>query len=96
MSQKQNPLAGIFQHDQAKILIEKGHQVGALSFTINYSFSILIKALVGIKTKHSPQLSYINLLKLLFKKILIPNRSSICYDTIDKINVIRCEGFLAQ
>ncbi|MCB9364245.1 MAG: glycosyltransferase [Flavobacteriales bacterium] len=90
---KQNPLAGIFQHDQAKILIEKGHQVGALSFTINYSFSILIKALVGIKTKHSPQLSYINLLKLFIQKILIPNRSSICYDTIDKINVIRCEGF---
>lgn len=87
------PMAGIFQHDQAKILHQKGHQVGALSFTFKYSFSSLINALLGKNNKHTKNLSSIALLTTLFKKTFTPFQSALHYEIKDQIDVLRCDGF---
>lgn len=90
---KHAPLAGIFQHDQAKILQQKGHQVGALSFTFKYSFSSLLNALLGKHNKHTKKLSSVALLTTLFKKTFAPFRSALHYEIKDQIDVLRCDGF---
>lgn len=87
------PMAGIFQHDQAKILQQKGHQVGVLSFTYKYSFSSLLNALIGKKNKHTKKLSVGALLTTIFKKTFAPFRSAFHYEIKDQIDVIRCDGF---
>lgn len=88
-----NPLAGIFQHDQAKILQQHGNKVGVLSFTIRYSFLSLIKALLGKKNNQTERLSFSNTLTLLLTKLIIPKKSSVTFECIDNINVLRCESF---
>lgn len=87
------PMAGIFQHDQAKILQQKGHQVGVLSFTFKYSFSSLLNALLGKKNKHTKKLSIGALLTIIFKKTFAPFQSAFHYEIKDQIDVIRCDGF---
>jgi len=87
------PMAGIFQHDQAKILQQKGHQVGVLSFTFKYSFSSLLNALLGKNNKHTKNLTSIALLTTLFKKTFIPFQSALHYEIKDQIQVLRCDGF---
>jgi glycosyltransferase involved in cell wall biosynthesis len=90
---KHLPLAGIFQHDQAKILQQNGHQVGALSFTFKYSVSSLLNVLIGRKTKHTKALNFGSSFQLLIKKILLPYSSTFIFETIDNISVVRCDGF---
>lgn len=90
---KNNPLAGIFQHDQAKILTEKGHQVGVLSFTFNYSISNLLNAIIGRTIKQTKNLHFFTILKLLFLKTFVPYQTSLTFETIDHINIVRCDGF---
>lgn len=87
------PMAGIFQHDQAKILQQKGHQVGVLSFTFKYSFSSLLNALLGKKNKNTKKLSIRALLTTIFKKTFAPFQSAFHYEIKDQIDVIRCDGF---
>ncbi len=87
------PMAGIFQHDQAKILQQKGHQVGVLSFTFKYSFSSLLNALLGKKNKHTKKLSIGALLTTILKKTFTPFQSALQHEIKDQINVIRCDGF---
>lgn len=87
------PMAGIFQHDQAKILQQKGHQVGVLSFTFKYSFSSLLNALLGKKNKHTKKLSIGALLTTIFKKTFAPFQSALHYEIKDQIHVLRCDGF---
>ena len=90
---KHTPLAGIFQHDQAKILQQNGHQVGALSFTFKYSVSSLLNVLIGRKTKQTGALNFSTSAQLLIKKILFPYSSTFSFETIDNISVVRCDGF---
>lgn len=90
---KHSPIAGIFQHDQAKILIEKGHQVGVLSFTFNYSISNLVNAIIGRTIKQTKNLHFFTIIKLLFIKTIAPYQSSLTFETIDHINIVRCDGF---
>ncbi len=88
-----NPIAGIFQHDQAKILKEKGNKVGALSFTFRYSFFSLVKASFGIKTKYTSHLNFFSSVATLLKKSFSPKCSSLTIEKIDGVNVVRCDGF---
>lgn len=90
---KHNPIAGIFQHDQAKILTEKRHQVGVLSFTFNYSISNLLNAIIGRTIKQTKNLHFFTIIKLLFLKTIAPYPSSLTFETIDHINILRCDGF---
>lgn len=83
---KHAPIAGIFQHDQAKILQQKGHQVGVLSFTFKYSFSSLLNALLGKKNKHTKKLSIGALLTTIFKKTFAPFQSAFHYEIKDQID----------
>ncbi|KJS07385.1 MAG: hypothetical protein VR77_01125 [Flavobacteriales bacterium BRH_c54] len=87
------PMAGIFQHDQAKIIQQKGHQVGVLSFTFKYSFSSLLNALIGKKNKHTKNLGIVALLTTIIKKMFTPFQSAFHYEIKDQIDVIRCDGF---
>ncbi len=89
---KYSPIAGIFQHDQAKILNKKGHAVGALSFAFNYSIFSLLKATIGKKNQRTKQLSFFEIIKLLLQQVFFPQKLSLTYENIDQINVIRCEG----
>ena len=86
-----SPIAGIFQHDQAKILQRKGHQVGALSFSFNFSFSILIKAILGKKNKRTEHLNVLSATVLIIKKMF--SAATFKYEKMDEINVLRCDGF---
>ena len=88
-----NPIAGIFQHDQAKILVEKGHQVGALSFSFKYALSTLFKALLGKRNKQTKQLSIGSIVTLLVKKGLNPNKPDFIEEKRDGVQVVRCDGF---
>ncbi len=90
---KHNPLAGIFQHDQAKILQQNGHQVGALSFTFKYSVSSLLNVLIGRKTKQTKDFNFGSSFQLLIKKILFPYSSTFVFETVNHINILRCDGF---
>ena len=90
---KHNPLAGIFQHDQAKILMQNGNRVGALSFTFNYSTSNLLNAIIGRTIKQTKQLNFLTIIKLLFLKTVAPFSSALTFITIEQVNVIRCDGF---
>lgn len=87
------PIAGIFQHDQAKILQQKGHQVGAISFTFKYSVSSLLNVLIGRKTKQTKALNFVSSFQLLIKKILFPYSSIFIFETVNHINILRCDGF---
>jgi|TARA_R110000782_G_scaffold118028_2_gene208473 L-malate glycosyltransferase len=87
------PMAGIFQHDQAKILQQKGHQIGVLSFTFKYSFSSLLNALLGKNNKHTKKLGIVALLTTIIKKTFAPFQSAFSYEIKDRIDVIRCDGF---
>lgn len=91
---KHAPTAGIFQHDQAKILQQHGHQVGVLSFSFKYSITNLLNVLVGKKIKFTKELSPFNALKQLIKKIISPYKSSLTTEVIDNIRVLRCDGFI--
>jgi glycosyltransferase involved in cell wall biosynthesis len=86
-------MAGIFQHDQAKILQQKGHQIGVLSFTFKYSFSSLLNALLGKNNKHTKKLGIVALLTTIIKKTFAPFQSAFSYEIKDRIDVIRCDGF---
>ncbi len=90
---KDNPIAGIFQHDQAKILYQKGNKVGVLSFSFNHSFSSLLKMFFGKKSKAADKYSCIEVLNLFYQKIFWPYKSAIQYENIDGIDVVRCDGF---
>jgi len=87
------PMSGIFQHDQAKIIQQKGHQVGVLSFTFKSSFSSLLNALIGNKNKHTKNLGIVALLTTIIKKMFTPFQSAFHYEIKDQIDVIRCDGF---
>ena len=86
------PTAGIFQHDQARILKEKNNKVGALSFSFKYSIFSLIKAVLAIKNKRTKNINLPHLLVLIFQQIFIPLKSSLTHETIDGIDIFRCEG----
>ncbi|MCO6499920.1 MAG: glycosyltransferase [Vicingus serpentipes] len=90
---KSNPTAGIFQHDHAKIIQQKGNNVGALSFTFKYSFFTLIKAFFWKKNRYTKQLSSFAILQLLAVKLVCPKRLALTYELIDQVNVMRCDGF---
>lgn len=90
---KHNPIAGIFQHDQAKILQQEGHQISAFSFTFNYSLASLFRALLGKTNASTKGLSFFQIVKLIFQKTFVPFNSCLSYQTINHINVIRCDGF---
>jgi glycosyltransferase involved in cell wall biosynthesis len=87
------PLAGIFQHDQAKILQQKGHQVGALSLTFKYSFKSLFLSLFGKVNNQTKKLSYSNRVVMLLKKTLLPNFTFLLFEKMDNINIVRFDGF---
>lgn len=88
-----NPIAGIFQHDQAKILQQKGHQVGALSLTFKYSLNSLFRSLFGKVNNQTKKLSYSSRVLMILKKILFPNSTFLDFEKIDHINVLRFDGF---
>ncbi len=87
------PTAGIFQHDQAKILQQKGHQVGALSLTFKYSLNSLFRSLFGKVNNQTKNLSYSSRVLMILKKILFPNSTFLDFEKIDHINVLRFDGF---
>lgn len=87
------PMAGIFQHDQAKILQQKGHQVGALSFTFKYSVKSLVQSLIGKKNKHTKGKGFIKLFFIFLNKLFFPYKSALIVEEIDRIKVVRCDGF---
>lgn len=91
---KHAPTAGIFQHDQAKILQQHGHQVGVLSFSFKYSITNLLNVLIGRKIKFTQHLSFFNALQQLLIKIISPYKSSLTTEMIDGIKVLRCDGFI--
>lgn len=91
---KHAPTAGIFQHDQAKILQQHGHQVGVLSFSFKYSFTNLLNVLIGKKIKFTQHLSFFNALQQLLIKIIFPYKSSLTTEVIDDIRMLRCDGFI--
>lgn len=91
---KHAPTAGIFQLDQAKILQQNGHQVGVLSFSFKYSVNNLLNVLIGKKIKFTKQLNFFKALQQLVIKIIFPFKSSLTTEVLDKINVIRCDGFI--
>jgi glycosyltransferase involved in cell wall biosynthesis len=87
------PLAGIFQHDQARVLISNGHKVSVISYTFTFTFPILLKGLFGIKTKSTVSLKWAEIVILFFKKLFNPKKSSIAKEYIDGVCVYRCDGF---
>lgn len=90
---KHAPMAGIFQHDQAKILQQKGHQVGVLSLTFKHSINSLVRSLFGKVNNQTKKLSFGNKVAVLLKKMFLPKYTFLTFETIDNINVIRYDGF---
>ncbi|MCB9361779.1 MAG: glycosyltransferase [Flavobacteriales bacterium] len=90
---KDKPLAGIFQHHQAKIIQQNNNQVGVISFSFKHSFYSLFKALLGKKNKFTINLNFSTVLHLFFKKIVNPISSSFSNQIIEGINVMRCDGY---
>ncbi len=88
-----NPIAGIFQHDQARIIQQNQNKVGVISFTFRFSFFSLLKAIIGKHTRHTRYYSGIRLLKTLITKIFKPFSSSLKFEIIDGVQVVRCDGF---
>lgn len=88
---KHNPIAGIFQHDQAKIIQQNNNQVGVISFSFKHSFYSLFKALLGVKNKFVLDLNFSTILCLLFKKTISP--ISFTHQVLEGVNVIRCDGY---
>lgn len=88
-----NPIAGIFQHDQAKIILNKGNKVGVISFSFKHSFFSLLKALLMKKGRFTKNLNFSSILRLIFQKTFQPFSSSCLNETVDNISVVRCDGF---
>lgn len=89
-----NQLEGIFQHDQARILINEGHQVGAISFSFLTTYKVLIRAILGRKTPNLKGYSRSRLILRLLGFIFLPLKTSIEIDSLEKINLIRTNCFL--
>lgn len=90
---KNKPIAGVFQHDQAKVLIKNNNVVGAISFSFKFSFFGLIKAIFKRNKNKHYQHSFFYLLRVLIAKTLFPKKSSLNFQKIDGVNVLRCDGF---
>ncbi|GAB4249307.1 MAG: glycosyltransferase [Vicingaceae bacterium] len=88
-----NPIAGIFQHDQAKILKKNGYKVSVISYTAKHSIFSLLKALIGKKNKFTNQLTFILILKLLCLSIFSFKKFSFTFENIDGINISRIDCF---
>jgi glycosyltransferase involved in cell wall biosynthesis len=88
---KHNPIAGIFQHHQAKIIQQNNNQVGVISFSFKHSFYSLFKALFGKKNKFTLGLNFSAILCLMFKKTVNP--ISFTNQVVEGINVFRCDGY---
>lgn len=89
-------LAGIFQLHQAKVLIESGHKVGALSIKQVYSVPMLLKGIVSrlILIQSNPLLpagSWKQLLVLLYQK-LFRLSEFVLHDMVNGVGVVRAEG----
>ncbi|HTN46482.1 MAG TPA: glycosyltransferase [Flavipsychrobacter sp.] len=93
---KSKPLAGIFQHHQAKLLEQSGHKVGVISVKQEYSVMMLLKAIlyrsIGKKTGNRlDSLTVDGLLKLAYKK-LFDSKSFNTRENIENISILRTEG----
>jgi len=85
---KENPTAGIFQFDQARVLVEKGHKVGVLALKPLFTFrDLLVYLKLIIRGKGSP----IELLKRV-RNAMLPRPFAFQSTRILNINVIRYIG----
>lgn len=87
-----SPIAGVFQHDQAKLLISNGHKVGALSFNFSLTLLLLFKALLGKRTIKTSKINFSQIIALILKSIFAPLKTSLSFENKDGVNVIRCSG----
>lgn len=91
------PLAGIFQLDQARILAIAGYKVGVISVRLRFSFPMILKAICKrlflLKSNNkTDDYSFGGLCNLLYQKICFSDQ----FITLEKkgdINVVRAEGF---
>jgi len=91
------PLAGTFQYDQSRILINAGYDVAVISVQLKFSLPMLLKAIscrfVGKKIENDTgKETMAGLFKLLYQKMFQP-ASFIIKEQISGINVYRAEGF---
>lgn len=91
------PLAGTFQHDQARILINAGHDVSVISVGLKFSLPMIAKAMLyrmaGKKLPNATQeKTFTGLFILAWDKIQKPEKF-ITKEHINGINVYRAEGF---
>lgn len=94
---EREPLAGIFQLDQARILKYAGYKVGVLSIRLRYSAPMIMKAvlkrLAGRKSQNDTDIySFLQLFSLFFNKIFRPSLY-IREEQVEGIDVYRIEGF---
>lgn len=94
------PLAGTFQSDQAKILINAGFDVAVISVQLKFSLLMLIKAIalrcIGIKLPNETgNKKQIELIHLLYRK-LFKQDSFIFKEQLNGVSVYRAEGFYVR
>ncbi len=94
---QRNHAIGIFQYHQAKIMMEHGYKVGALSVTQAFSIPMLLKALIYKITMQktgnvTDSYSFNRVLGVLYSK-LFAQQKYLQEDNIEGIPVFRIEGF---
>jgi glycosyltransferase involved in cell wall biosynthesis len=87
------PMAAIFQHDQAKLLINEGNQLGALSFRFPFSVRIFIRSIVLRNNNNLQSYSRLGIIVLFMKYIFNPTSVSLFKEVKDGVNIVRCKGF---
>lgn len=97
---KKNHAIGIFQFHQAKIMMDHGFKVGALSVTQAFSVLMLLKAMVyklGMRKTGNitDSYSFTKVISTLYNKLFAQHKY-LQEDNIEGIPVVRIEGFYYQ
>lgn len=91
------PLAGTFQNDQAKILVNAGYEVGVISVQLKFSLPMIVKAILFRMAGKKPanatrEQSFAGLFRLGFNKLFKPHLF-VKKESANGIPVYRAEGF---
>src|SRR5210317_1493733 len=83
------PMGAIFQHDQAKILLKEGYQIGAFSFSNEGTLLMILKGILGMGRNKLNELGLVKKFRLLFQYLFLPRRSSLAFENKEGVNVLR-------
>lgn len=83
------PMGAIFQHDQAKILLKEGYQIGAFSFSNEGTLLMILKGILGMGRNKLNELGLVKKFRLLLQYLFLPRRSSLAFENKEGVNVLR-------